>query len=153
HGGDIPLSDFGQAFANAFCTHLVNCNEFPAVATCRRSNFFHIVVNPSDDAAVAAGKVIYDAGKARDCVDEIRNASCDVTDADLRSLFPSVCNEIAQGTIHGGDVCALDLECISQHCNVGVCPDACCMGTCDGDLPPDIGNHPIGAPCTTMLFG
>jgi hypothetical protein len=151
-GDGLSLADFPQAFLNALCEHEVNCNEFPDVDTCLRgNNAIHASTDPSATAAVSAGKVIYNAGKARECVDLIANATCDITDGDLRSLFPIPCFETATGTLHAGDACAIDIECISQSCAVPSCPDACCMGTCSGESPPPF-NLPVGSPCSQQLI-
>lgn len=150
-GGDgLSLADYPQALIDALCQHEVNCGEYPDVATCERSDLLRLTTNPSANAAVSAGKILYDAGKARECVDTIANASCDTTDADLRFLFPSACFETATGTLHAGDACAINDECISLACDVPSCPDACCQGTCTGDAPPAV-NQPVGSPCSQPL--
>jgi hypothetical protein len=152
HGGGLSLGDLPNAFLDALCQHEVNCGEFPDLDTCRRgNNAIHINTDPSVPAAVSAGKVIYNAGKARECVDAIASMTCDTTDGDERTFFPIPCFETSAGTLHAGDTCALGIECISGTCDVPSCPDACCMGTCTGDTPPAF-NLPIGAMCSSQLI-
>jgi hypothetical protein len=146
-GDGVSLTDFPNALLAALCQHEANCGEFPDVPTCERSNLLRLNSNPSAAAAVAADKILYNAGKARECVDTIANATCDSTDADLRFLFPAACFQTATGTVHAGAACAINDECISLMCTVPSCPDACCQGTCSGDAPPPV-DQPIGSMCS-----
>jgi len=145
-GNSVSLADYPEAFHDAYCSYLARCGVFPDADTCKKANIgFNFHIDPSTQAAVDMGKVVYDGDTAAKCVDEFGGQTCDQTDASGRS-FPQSCDHIVHGTVGSGGACALDAECKSGACNVPTCQMACCQGTCTGDTPPSPGG--AGTACT-----
>src|SRR5262249_5249339 len=86
----------------------------------------------------------FDGQSARACIDATAFASC-LLDSDVLRR-PAPCQTAYRGTVHDGDACALDAECISQRCTVPACDNACCIGRCTGDQPP--GSALVGDACS-----
>ena len=144
--GYLPIDQAAAAFKRAFCDYAVRCGQFPDATTCIGASLgFNLRVDPSEIAAIGAGKVIYDGNKAAQCYDAYGARSCDRTSQDARA-FPAVCNEAIRGTVAGNAACAVASECVSGNCNVPTCTMACCMGTCVGDTPP-VRDVAIGQSC------
>jgi hypothetical protein len=142
----VSLADYPDAFRDAYCNYLARCGAFPDVDTCKKANIgFNLHIDPSSQAAVDQGKVIFDGDTAAKCLDEFGSQTCDQTDASGRSL-PTSCGNIVHGTVGAGGQCALDEECKSGTCDVPTCQMACCQGTCTGDAPPAPGG--AGTACT-----
>ncbi len=132
-GGPIPIDGLEDAIINAYCSTYVNCGLVDDLALCRTLNT-DVEIGAELVAAVEAGKVIYHADKARECLNGI-TGSCDRTELN-RGNSSLACDDTFEGTVPAGGQCAIDEECISSSCNVPACPDACCQGTCVGDAPP-----------------
>lgn len=141
-GGGIPSSDYLARLVDARCSYLTRCGLFPDTATCK--TFLPQAADPSFQAAIDAGRSHYDADKAEQCVNQVANASCDLTSQEGRES-PSVCQEVLTGTGTASDPCASNSECTSQVCNVPTCTMACCTGTCGPANPP----AKLGEPCAT----
>ncbi|NVB80343.1 MAG: hypothetical protein HOV81_18260 [Kofleriaceae bacterium] len=127
-GGPIRIEDLTSALQSKYCNVYVQCGLIEDLATCR-TLFVDTPVDPDLIAAVNAGKVIYHADQAAECLDGLAG-SCDATDAPDEHE-PEACDRTFEGTVAEGGQCALDEECISQDCYVPSCPDACCQGTCE----------------------
>ena len=148
-GGSLSIDDFSQELRDAYCKDLVRCGVVNDLATCQDTDLgvFEIDVrlNGSQFGVFDGGTAKFDGGNAKDCVDKIASASCDLTDEVQRGLsllrrrvFPEVCGQIFVGTRHAGEACTFAAECISQDCQIPGCSDACCPGTCVGDAAPAI---------------
>src|SRR6185312_14324109 len=77
-GGPIPITGLQGAITNAYCNTYVTCGLVDDLATCRTLDI-DVEIDASLIAAVQAGKVIYDADKARECLNAI-TGSCDRID-------------------------------------------------------------------------
>jgi hypothetical protein len=137
--GSVSVDQLPAAFKRSFCDYIVRCGGFPDVATCLGANLgISINPDPSADAAVAQGKVLYDGAKVGACYDALASISCDSTSQDARSALADLeCFGAVKGTVAGGGACAINAECISFSCNAPTCaPTQCCPGTCVGDTVP-----------------
>lgn len=122
-----PLEDFDAERARARCDQLVRCGLFTDDATC--ATFFRKRPDADLVAALAAGVVRYEGVNAKQCNDELAAMSCDTSARDAR-IRTEACERMFVGTIAAGAQCAFDDECASGSCNIPVCPEACCRGTC-----------------------
>ena len=151
-GPFAPIDQLTSAYRQAYCPHFVACGEFPDLPTCLGANIgaTAVMIDPSVIAAVFIGTVIYDGNKMEECFVELAAASCDTTLQESR-VMPDVCSQTLRGTIAGGDACFLDVECVSQVCNIINCAQSpmCCAGTCAGDAAPVVQPIAIGQPCNT----
>ena len=123
------MSDLDQDIQQARCERLARCKLFPDEASCNA--FFRVTPDPSVAAAVAAHKIVYDAERAKQCVDALASQSCDLTARDSH-LPPKACGQMLTGRVTGGDSCSIDVECASGTCELpAMCPErACCVGAC-----------------------
>jgi hypothetical protein len=149
--GDDPLrvEDYDARYFEAWCRYQVRCGVYPDLASCEALDRF-----PSDPdlvAAVRAGTVEWHAEEAEACIAQLTDLSCDQSSQDYRfSGLP--CHGAFTGTLHEGDACAFGLECISLECWTESlqCNEACCHGTCEGDVRPPVarlGDRCRYAPC------
>lgn len=134
-GGDIPIEGLPTAIINTFCDVYVECGLFENRDICVDVFGGDIELDPSLIAAVEAGKVIYHPDKAAECLAGLNSTTCDRTAGPFEDE-PEACELTFEGTVPGGGQCAMNQECISQDCDVPACPDACCQGTCVGDVRP-----------------
>lgn len=146
----IAAEDLDQAFADAQCARAVRCGEMPDLATCQGAyNSFHFpgVVLESNIAAIGEGKINYDGGAARTCIEAYANAPCDST-VEANRLSDVACDRIFVGTGADGTACGLNFECVSEFCDVPSCTVDCCTGTCSGSTKPV--RAKIGEACSTL---
>jgi hypothetical protein len=131
----IAFSDFDQEMQQARCEHLVRCKLFPDEASCHA--FMRPRPDPSVSDALAAHKIAYDGGRARQCVDAVANQGCDLTAHDAH-IAPAACSEMLSGRVADGDSCSIDVECASGTCVLPAsCPDTgCCVGHCRATQDP-----------------
>jgi hypothetical protein len=149
-GDGLTVDNIDEAVASAFCDIYVRCGVIDDHATCLAIFGNNLGLGGDLEAAVDAGKVIFDAGKGRECLNSFGNATCDLRVGVFSNRTqPLACDETFRGTVGAGGQCALNEECISHDCDVPACPDACCQGTCVGDAPP--ARVGIGSPCTSTL--
>lgn len=79
-----------------------------------------IAVAEQYQASVDAGRMIYDAGAAQDCLDDENGYSCDeywtVPESDA-------CEQIFVGTVATGGECDFSAECanLAEICDLGTC--------------------------------
>jgi hypothetical protein len=132
----VSLDNYPVAVRDAFCRYLTRCGDVESVETCKKVNIgLTVHVSASQQQAIDSGKAKYHGDNAAACLNAFAGRSCDVTSQSNR-FAPDACLHITTGTLHANDACALDSECISLTCNVPACPNACCMGTCEGDTAP-----------------
>lgn len=80
-------------------------------------------------AAVSAGRMIFHADNAADCLDSVKHAPCDATQA--AADFVRHCHGVVSGNVSvGGGPCFGDEECVG-----GLCVGADCGGRCDAFAP------------------
>jgi hypothetical protein len=143
----IDYDNFANALIDARCSYYVRCGVAATGTEC--TAFYQRVAtdNPSTNAAIEAGLVVYHADVAQDCLDAYAALSCDTTQQSADAL--TVCNGVLTGTVGAGGTCAFDKECESQNCDVPTCTAACCTGTCGPAMP----LPSIGQPCTAFCAG
>ncbi|HUQ06597.1 MAG TPA: hypothetical protein VM261_29040 [Kofleriaceae bacterium] len=88
-----------------------------------------------------------------DCIERRRNASCDRTTADWRTVAAS-CAGAFRGEVPNGGTCYLAVECRDGDCPVNPCSvDTCCSHTCvDVPEPAHRGESCAGRPCVDGSF-
>jgi hypothetical protein len=141
----VAIDDYPSALREAYCRYLVKCGVVEDEGTCAKANLggtFYF--SASEKAAVDMGKLEYHGGSAQKCFDAFAARSCDVTSESNRVL-PDACVTITVGAQHAGESCADDAECVSKACDVPVCDQACCVGTCNGDAAPGVAK--VGESC------
>src|SRR5690349_24985505 len=98
----VSLSDYPDAYRDAYCRYLTRCGAFPDMATCERANTgLDLFIDASAQASVDMGKVVFDGETAQKCLDQFGAQTCDTTDASGRS-FPAACDHIIHGTVEIG---------------------------------------------------
>jgi len=147
-GPYVPVDMIATSYKDALCKHLVMCGSFADQPTCLAANVpSNFTVDPNEVAAVLAGKMYYDGGKAAACFAAIAAATCDRTDLDSRTT-PKACTALFRGAEKAGGACAFDTECISNTCSRTCGELTCCQGTCVGDTPPQtLADAQIGESC------
>lgn len=143
-GGGISLADFRKQQFAAYCEHYVTCGLFPDQGSCTSFLQLH-ADDPSQQAAINAGKLGYDGTKAQQCLDAIVAGPCDQTQMAARVSAPA-CNEIFIGKVKQGQACEFDEECASGSCLIPGCNNACCPGQCGPSVQP----AQIGASCAAV---
>jgi len=128
-GPTVAFSDLAQALQTARCERLARCGEFPDEASCLA--YFRVIPDVSVAGALAAHKLAYDGGRAKQCVDATARQSCDLTAHDSRTLA-AVCEAMFTGAVAGGEPCQINTECASGTCEFPAdCPESgCCTGSC-----------------------
>jgi hypothetical protein len=144
-GGPIEIDDLGGALINRYCDLYVRCGILPDMATCQ-SLYLGETIDDDLVAAVHAGKVIYHADKAGECLAGVA-PSCEARNEPGNSANPEACDATFEGTVAEGGACALDEECVSQECDIPLCQEACCQGTCLGGTP--VPRPHVGESCLT----
>lgn len=123
----ISIDEFNQAKTAAQCARFARCGLFQDKATCQA--FFRKRPDRDLEAAVAAGVVRYEGASAERCLEALADATCDGASREARVL-PRACEDMFVGSLTAGEPCALDEECISGACDVPLCGELCCVGTC-----------------------
>lgn len=142
--GGLSSEDYVEASEDAICDYFVRCGLFATEVDCHAYLDRNSIDDPNVEAALDAGKVVYDEGAAQDCVNSLSSLSCDRT-----ALFGDeleICSGVYTGTLAEGAACGFSGECISDNCVKGTCTMACCLGTCGParTLPG------LGQPCTAL---
>ena len=111
---ELPLSDFGEAFAAAICEREARCctpeeRLSPTETECRadlraQTEALEAMIVES----VGAGRLRYDRGLAHDCFVAERARGC--TDAST----PAACDAMLAGLVPEGAACAHDHECAAS---------------------------------------
>lgn len=164
-GGDsFSADEYPQEFRDAICSNLASCGLVKDLDTCSKLNLLtsdSALFDPhwtaSQLAAFDMNKTSFNSSKARACLDAIASAGCEFSGLLQRGLQPDECTEIFAGTLHAGETCALDQECVSFNCNAPtVCSQACCTGACVGDTPPprlaNLGESCAAAGCVSSTY-
>lgn len=141
----LPPEQFADAFAQAYCARQTRCEHLTTYVTalCETESKYQIA--PGDvPAALASGRVIYDAMQAQRCVDLVEQTSC-LADLPLSDQALAACYAAVRGTVATGDTCHSFFECEKGLCTVdsgsscpGVCPqtlgegEACSLVAVDG---------------------
>ena len=152
--GGISLNDLKNEEVDAYCDRLVRCGSIGDKAQCVAQ--LGLLFNDAQVVAgVGNGSITYDDGSAGDCVDAIRNESCDKSSQGYR-VAPASCKNIIHGNRKQGDPCYFNQQCTSGSCAppTGPCTMTCCAGTCNADPPAAvaIGQSCSMAPCVDGAY-
>ncbi len=111
---------------------------------------------------VAAGRIVYDAAKAQQCLDALTAVTCQEIFGDTGGP-PAVCFQALQGQVQDGARCWDDSECrIDSFCDHSDCPGTCkrrsglgqaCVSTRECQAGLSCQNPPlsVGKVCMTIL--
>lgn len=146
-GGPVALANVPAEFVDAVCTWQTRCHAFTSKSACEKVVFADV---DSEVGSAQAGRATYDAAKAGDCIDSIRDTGCSVL-AVFDALNSSSCEQVFTGTVAVGGTCITNVDCAAngrcEHTGGNCDPDvSCCMGTCTAG--PAI-NQPVGTTCTS----
>lgn len=129
--GDVPIEELPRAWSESLCSVVDECigpladlflGETDCVTTFQYG--FEDGALADLEAAIDAGRVVYDPGKAGDCLAAIEAAGCDALD----NPQPDICAEAIEGTVEVGGDCSLGFECVGHaFCDrsAGTCPGTC----------------------------
>jgi hypothetical protein len=147
----VLATEIKAAYKEANCTFLTNCGQFPDKASCLASSVSSsasLELDPNIVAAIGAGRVYYNGSNVATCFAALGGRSCDETSESAR-VTPIACRDILTGTVHGGEACTIDEECISQQCSAGSTGDSCIMGSCIGDVAPVFSQAQLAENCSS----
>ena len=141
---DLTPESYGAAVRDATCDLRVRCGQFTDRDSC--AAYFPAGDGANLAADVKAGTTKFDANKAEECVNDIRNTPCDGTSQEAR-ITPAACDAAITGTGLAGDMCFTNDECQSGACAAldPACSGTCCMGSCAAAQAP----ADLGEPCAT----
>jgi hypothetical protein len=112
--------------------------------------------------SVAAGRIVYDAARAQQCLDALTAATCQETFGDTGGP-PAVCFQALQGQVQDGLSCWDDSDCrIDSFCDHSNCPGTCkrrsglsqpcgSTGECQAGLSCQNNPLAVGKVCMTIL--
>jgi hypothetical protein len=139
----ITPETYSAAIRDANCDLRVRCGQFTDRDSC--AAYFPVGDGANLAAEIAAGKTTFDANRAEECVNDIRNTPCDGTSVEARTP-PAACDAAIAGTGVMGDPCFSNDECKSGGCALDpTCTGMCCAGTCSATQAP----ADLGEPCAT----
>jgi len=139
-GGDdattaIPLDELAAEIEAARCDQWVACGAALDAETCLGTvddGLRTLHVSAADVAATRAGRILYHADRAVECVALLRDAPCGMVESiEQAPRIDSACGAILEGTLADGESCSTSRECVSGHCQAPECEEACCPGVCE----------------------
>ena len=141
------IEDYPRELEEAFCVWQHECHVYERVRDCVDARV--IDRDPQYDylvRAAAAGSVEYDRDAAAECLDAIRERSCD-----NNSPEPEVCDRVFLGKVGRNAPCLSTAECAGNAvCGFDpTCTDQCCVGACRVFADP----VEIGEPCSFSGVG
>jgi hypothetical protein len=174
-GGSVARENFVSESAKATCHHLYGCCDATELmadptwgtteaecVTMQTPVLTSAVMNLL--AGVDAGRIVYHADRAKQCLDSIAALSCG-WGIYYSTRYVSGCAHVFDGTVATGDACTLDEECMSGFCSPTGCAarlavgEACTSPTaCQDGLycPVSAGDHcvavaKIGQACEVSI--
>lgn len=123
----IAPENFSNEFALALCQRQQQCGLLAPyqVDMCKAEAATRI--GPTDvKKAVDAGRLVYDADLARQCVNGIAQSPC--LQGDLSDDVQATCNAALKGTVQKGAACSFYFECAAGTCggtDSNTCPSTC----------------------------
>ncbi len=144
-GGNVPSEfdreELAATLARATCDFLFNCGwqDFLGLGdkdACVAGNTGNFADGSfvQLEAAIADGRVSYDATKARACLEAFATRECNNLEE-----APTICEEVFVGSAALGDPCEIDEECAEGYCEL----DDACPGTC-------VAYAPLGESCADV---
>lgn len=148
-GGGVALGDLGDELVDAYCARAVRCGVYASAAACKAD----LTVNLEEAVrSVEAGRTSYSEDKAGECLDAMRDASCDATSEGARA-DSQICEDVFEGNVADGGACFGSEDCVSGTCETPDCGMACCQGTCVATMPvPGIGQACPAGECVVGAF-
>ena len=147
---DLTPETYGAAVRDANCDLRVRCGLFTDRDSC--AAYFPAGDDANLAADIKAGRTKFDANRAEECVNDLRNTPCDGTSEEARTN-PAACDAAITGTGLLGDACFANDECESGACSFdAACSSACCTGSCAAtQAPADRGEPCATRPCKENL--
>jgi len=145
--GPVAPEDMPHEMAIMLCNLLARCNPNSVLSTpayaqqclSETEKEFADQSIPGLNAAIAAGKVMYDGTKIRACLDVYPQLACDYSNV---SVLDAACGNIWGGTVAVGGVCNSSFECasssITSTCksSTSACPGVCTARSGVGEACP-----------------
>lgn len=127
-GGGVAITDFGQRFADAYCTKAFSCCTtaeipeyfdfftFTTEAECKQTyGALFAGLTQMYQTSIDAGKIVYNASSAGACLDAVSALSCPQFATDEDTLNDR-CPNPFEGQVANDMPCASDEECQSTYC-------------------------------------
>lgn len=153
----ISIDNLLNSIQDASCEQAVRCQEQPDEATCKATTFVNDTTSLTIVAGVKGGTIKYDSSQAQDCVDSIRDGSCEFTGFQSAD---SPCEDMLDGTVAVGGACQISSECSGDAICTQTDPNCdsdttCCAGTCTAAEPEVAGGGTCGdttGPCADGYY-
>ncbi|PTL75263.1 Dickkopf N-terminal cysteine-rich domain-containing protein [Vitiosangium sp. GDMCC 1.1324] len=141
----IPPEQFAQEYAAAMCERAQACGNLAPYLVDGCKTGASMLIGPDDvKKAVDAGRLVYDADLARQCVNGIAKTRC--LQDDLSDEVQALCYAAVKGTVQKGEACSFLFECAAGTC--GGTTENTCPATCPDVLAEGQECSRIhGAPC------
>ncbi|HFE44508.1 MAG TPA: hypothetical protein ENJ18_03295 [Nannocystis exedens] len=139
--------------AEAWCHYEVECGRYRSVSVCIGAVAENIE-DPYLLAAIDAGRVDYDAAKARRCIRAIKDLKCTTDEEEALAAAEELCAEVMTGQVAPDEPCLRDVECVGTRSQCAFIPGSCsgdtscCPGLCRY-IKDDVG---IGEKCSAAAF-
>ncbi len=156
-GGGVSAEDLPDEFSDIVCSNQVACGAYPDMETCLAAAGVTEGLGQLL-AGVDDGRIDYDSGLARDCLDLVDSASsCNWVTGIDQAEVNDTCNGIFTGLVELGGECYASEDCAGDAaCNLPCGSSECCAGTCVSvDPAPDpvgIGSDCSVADCVDGAF-
>ncbi|MEO8550181.1 MAG: hypothetical protein ABI678_09405 [Kofleriaceae bacterium] len=135
-GPYVPLAEVESATRTAECQYLARCHLVSDEATCLQMHDVIRLLDPFVHDYIERGEARYRGEQMAACLDQIATQSCEPDEVANRTDISLCVLGVVSGTLHAGGACTADVQCISQLCSTCGNDNACCIGTCVGDLAP-----------------
>ena len=123
----VAAEKFAEEYSSALCAREQRCGSLaPYLVDQCKTDAAERIGATDVQKAVAAGRLTYDADKARACVDGIQNAPC--LSGNISDEVQATCYAALQGTVQKGAACSFLFECAAGTCQLsdeGTCPGVC----------------------------
>lgn len=128
-GNKVKVEDLDEELPGPICEKIFECCsdeeieasqglffEFEDEASCVETydGLVSLALISSIVAAEDHGRAEYDGQAAADCIDDIKNSSCE--EAAQRNLSEVICEGMIKPLLSEGDTCKQDFECIEGSC-------------------------------------
>lgn len=141
----VATEKFAEEYANALCAREQRCGSLaPYLVDQCKADTYERIGATDVQKAVAAGRLTYDADKARACVDGIQNTPC--LSASISDEVQATCYAALQGTVQKGAECSFLFECAVGSCQLSD------EGTCPGVCPTEEQVSGLGQPCSNFRY-
>lgn len=151
-GPYVALADAQTATRAAECKYLARCHLVADEATCNQMHDVITLLDPYVVDYIRTGDARYRGEQLAACLDQLATQSCEPDDVANRTNLSLCIAGMVTGTLHAGETCSSDVQCISQTCGSCGQDQVCCMDTCIGDIAPKrFSLKHRGETCTNMF--